>query len=109
MYQEEMKYGLNRSMSPIKIILPPVMASINFHPLETLEKWIESIDSLDELKTDVVKNEIINIWMLAFRSKESIHFFLSVLINNHGGLIADVCNYYIHVLSQMEIEIEARQ
>ena len=59
------------------------------------------------LNSEEVADEICEIWMPLFRSKEAMNTALCVLIEGYdGGVLADFCRYYSQVLSDTEIEVK---
>jgi hypothetical protein len=65
------------------------------------------IESYLGISRTEVENEICGVWMLMFRSEESLNTGLSVLINNYNeGVLADFCRYYAQILNETEIEVK---
>ncbi len=80
--------------------------------LAKVDVW-EVPDRLTDFETYVglnreeVENEIVEIWLLAFRSVEALNTALCVLIDAYdGSVLADFCRYYAQVLSEMLIEVK---
>ncbi len=80
--------------------------------LAKVDMW-EVPDRLTDFETYVglnsaeVADEIVGIWLLAFRSKEALNTALCVLMADYdGGVLADFCRYYAQVLRDMEIEVK---
>jgi hypothetical protein len=80
--------------------------------LAKIEVW-EVPDRLTDFETYVglsreeVENEIVGVWILTFRSVESLNIALCVLMDKYeDDLLSDFCRYYALVLSEMLIEVK---
>lgn len=102
-----------------QVILPTVFASLDAKPFECLERWMmtryhlyDCAENLSTymmghvLSTDEVENEICDVWMPTFRTKEALNNALCVLMEGYSGcVICDICSYYCRVLNDLEIEV----
>lgn len=59
------------------------------------------------LNSEELADEICEVWMPLFRSKEALNTALCVLVDGYeDGVLADICRYYAQVLSDTEIEVK---
>jgi hypothetical protein len=107
-------------MSCRQVILPSVFNSLQFRAFEILERWMlakvklwkvtdgkTDLESHVELNSAEVADEICEIWLLMFRSKEALNTALCVLEDSYeGGVLAEFCRYYAQVLKDTEIEVK---
>jgi hypothetical protein len=98
-----MKYSLNTNMRTYEVNLPNIFACVEFSPIERLEQWLRiSLD--DDVVRDEVADEIVGVWISAFRSVDALSTALLVLRNDDR--LTHICDVYADVLRGMNIEVK---
>lgn len=99
-------------MKHYEVILPRVSASVEAKPYETLKKWMTIKYYGQKCQTDMcsvrneIEAEIVNVWVLLFRSKEAISIALDLLEHDiDDGNLNAFCHCYSSVLKEMIIEV----
>jgi hypothetical protein len=99
-------------MKHYEVILPSVYASIEARPYETLKRWIDNKYSAltsacdATLTREELEAEIVNVWILLFRSKEAIDIALDLLQHDYDDArLVEYCRCYSSALKEMTIEV----
>jgi hypothetical protein len=99
-------------MNNYKVILPSVTASLEARPYETLKYWIASKYSAlgssrdANLAREEIQAEIVNVFMLLFRSKEALGIAFDLLEHDYDDArLVDFCRCYSSALKEMCIEV----
>jgi hypothetical protein len=92
-------------MSHHCVVLPNVFLSLKFVAIGELEGWLVA-QSYDALDVESVEAEIVNIWLLLFRSVDALRNALNSLGHDHeSGDLCRVCCFYTAVLDEMKFKV----